>query len=72
MISKGVLAPQNSVPVHSSVVAMALVVPESPMGLFLVNVVGVELVGSHSPQLLPWQPPMNAMEDYSGETRHLL
>ena len=38
VISKGVLAPQNSAPVHSSVVAMALVVPGSPIGLVLVNI----------------------------------
>ena len=53
MISKGVLAPQNSAPVHSSVVAIALVVPGSPIGLVLGNMVVAELVRSHSPEMLP-------------------
>ena len=53
MITKGVLSHQNNAPAHSTVVAMALVVPGCPMGLVLVNMVGAELVGSHSPELLP-------------------
>ena len=61
MITKGVLFHQKSAPAHSSVVAMAPVGPGSPMGLNLVNMVGAELVGSHSPELLPWQPLMNAL-----------
>ena len=45
MITKGVLFHQDNAPAHSSVVAMASVVPGSPMGLVLVNMVVVELVG---------------------------
>ena len=65
MISKGILSHQNNAPVHSSVVAKALVVPRSPMGLVLVNMMGMELVGSHSPELLPLQPLMNAKLHWS-------
>ena len=71
MITKGVLFPQNNVPVHSSVVAKAPVVFGSPMGPVLMNMVGAELVRSHSPDWLPWQPLVNALEHCSGETRHL-
>ena len=71
MITKGVLFHQNNVPAHSSVVAKAPVVPGSPMGLVLVNMVGAEQVGNQSPEWLPWQPLMNALEHCSGETRHL-
>ena len=53
MITKGVLSHQNNAPALSSVVAMALVIPGSPVGLVLVNMVGAELVGSHSPEWLP-------------------
>ena len=72
MITKCVLFHQNNAPAHSSVVVMAPVDPGSPKGLVLMNMEGAELVGSHSPELLPWQPLMNALEHCSGETRHLL
>ena len=45
MITKGVLFHQDNAPDHLSVVAMAPIVPGSPMGLVLVNTMGVELVG---------------------------
>ena len=45
MITKGVLSHQNNASAHLSVVTMALVVPGSPMGLVLVNMVVAELVG---------------------------
>ena len=53
IITKGVLSHQNNAPAHSSVVAMTLAVPRGPMALVLVNMVGVKLVGSHIPELLP-------------------
>ena len=62
MITKDVLFHQDNAPEHSSVVAMDPVVPGSLMGLDWVNTVGVELVGSHSPEWLPLQPLMNALE----------
>ena len=72
MISNSVLFHQDIVPAHLSVVSMAPVVSGSPMGLDLVNMVGAELVGSHSSEWLPWQPLMNVLGHYSGETRHFL
>ena len=53
MITKSALSHQNNAPAYSTVVAMALEVPGSPMGLVLVNMVGAELVRSHTPELLP-------------------
>ena len=49
MITKGVLFHQKSALARSLVIAMAPVGPGIPMGLVLVNMVGVELVGSHNP-----------------------
>ena len=43
MITKGVLFHQNNAPAHSSVVAIAPVIPGDSVGLDLVNTVGAEL-----------------------------
>ena len=55
IIAKGLLFHQDNALAHSSVVAMAPVVPESLMGRDLVKKVGKELVVRHSPEWLQWK-----------------
>ena len=59
MIKNDVLFHQDNAPAYSSVVELAPVVPGSPVACDLVNTEGAELVGSPSPEWLPWQPLIN-------------
>ena len=72
MIIKDVLFHQNNAPAHLPVVAMAPCGFTKNMGLDLVNLMGAQIVRSHSPDSLPSHSLMNALEHFSGETRHLL
>ena len=72
MIKNGVLFHQDNAPAYSSVVVLAPVVPGRLVACDLVNMVGAELVGSSSPEWLPWQPLINVQEHCSGETRRLM